>query len=48
MNKSIQSYQLSVEGIDKAYPIASSFKTNRVVDPLAPKYKLPYVNPVYP
>ena len=32
--------------IEKSYPAAVEFKTDRVVDPLMPRYKLPSCNPV--
>ena len=32
--------------IEKSYPASVEFKTNRVVDPLVPRYNLPSCNPV--
>lgn len=47
-NKYIESNNLKTRDIEKAYPQCNEFTSARVTNPLAPRYKLPYVPPVDP
>lgn len=47
-NNFIETNNLRTRDIEYAYPQCNDFKTNRVINPLMPKYKLPYVPPVDP
>lgn len=47
-NKYIETNSLRTHDIEKAYPQHNQFKTSRVTNPIAPRYKLPYVPPLDP
>ena len=47
-NKYIGSNNLNTQDIYYAQPRCSDFRTNRVTNPIVPRYQLPYVAPVDP
>lgn len=47
-NKLIETNNLRTDDIEKAQPQCAEFKTNRVTNPIVPRYKLPFVPPVDP
>ncbi len=47
-NKFIESKTLRTDDIEFARPQCNGFKTNRITNPIVPRYQLPYVPPVTP